>query len=276
MTRPAADTEVSNRNSYYRQRRYDESPPISVDGNICLTSETNPEVSIEEAHQDNVFRSFVDEDSIQRSNVKVLNQQKSGLEDWKFDIQAFENNSLVGVPRLAAETKVSNKNTYDRQNRDTECTIDSVCLNICLRSEIDPIDPIGASPKAFIASSESWLICSPSIHYWNRRLNQKFYQRHSNSFRATEPTFSAGSSFGFYVLKEFDSGWNAPSFMFFVYSSNYGNDCLRLLEHHFSVGWLTYSKSGVIDVCRSFNSNINLKSFESNPRMVKSNSTGSS
>jgi hypothetical protein len=150
---------------------------------------------------------------------------------------------------------------------------DSVCLNTCLRSEIDLVDPIGALSKAFIASSESSSIGSPSIHYWNRSLNEKFYQRHSNSFRAIEFTFSAGGCFGFYVLKECDSGWNARSFMFFMYSSNYSKDCLRELEHHISVGWLTYSKSGVFGVCQSFNSNANLKSFEPNPRggQIKSN-----
>jgi hypothetical protein len=42
MPRPAADTEVSNTNTYYRQRRDDESTQVSVDGNICLTWETNP------------------------------------------------------------------------------------------------------------------------------------------------------------------------------------------------------------------------------------------
>jgi hypothetical protein len=135
-----------------------------------------------------------------------------------------------------------------------------------LKSEIDLINPIGATSKAFIASSESSSIISPSIHYWNRSLNQKFYQHHSNSFRAIESTFSAGGSFGFYSLKEFDLGWNARSFMFFMYASNYGKDCLRELEHQVSIGWLTYTKSGIFGMCRSFTSNTSLESFEPNPR----------
>jgi hypothetical protein len=69
-----------------------------------------------------VFGIFVSEVSIQSSNVKVLNQQEFGFEDWKCNIQTFGNNSSVGVRRPAAETEVSNTNTYDRQKRDTECT----------------------------------------------------------------------------------------------------------------------------------------------------------
>jgi hypothetical protein len=209
MPRPDSDTKVSNTNTYDRQRRDDESTNISVECNICLPFETDPKVLTDEANHINVFRSFIVESTKQGSNEEVLNQQESGLEDLKCDMQAFENNSVVGVRRPAAETEVSNTKTYDRQRRDTECTTDSVCLNTCLRSEIDLVDPIGASPKAFIASSESSSICTPSIHYWNRNWNEKFYQRHSYSFRATESTFRAGGSVGFYVLKECDSGWNA-------------------------------------------------------------------
>jgi hypothetical protein len=142
-----------------------------------------------------------------------------------------------------------------------------------LRSEIDLLNPIGTLPKAFIASSESSFIVNPSIHYWNRSLKQQFYQRHSNSFRAIESTFCAGSKFGFYSLKEFDLGWNARSFSFFVYTSNFDKDCLRELEHQFSIGWLIYTKSGIFGVSSSFTSNTNLKSFEPNPRggQIKSN-----
>jgi hypothetical protein len=144
-----------------------------------------------------VFGSFVVENLIQGNNVKALNQQRFDLEDGKCDTQAFGNNSSVGVRRLAAETEVSNKNTYDRQKPDTECTPDSVYLKTCLESEIDLLDPIGATSKAFITSSESSFITSPSIHYWNRSLDKKYYQRHSNSYQAVEFTFCAGESFGF-------------------------------------------------------------------------------
>jgi hypothetical protein len=209
MPRPAADTKISNTNTYDRQRRDEESTTISVDGNICLPLETGPKVLSDEANHINVLGNIIVESTNQGSNEEMLNHQESDLEDLKCDMQTFENNSAVGVRRLAAETEVSTTNTCDRQKRDTECTFDSVCLNTCLRSEIDLVDSIGASSKAFIASSESSLICRPSIHNWNRSLNQKFYQRHSNSFRATESTFSAGGSFGFYVLMEYNSGWNA-------------------------------------------------------------------
>jgi hypothetical protein len=137
MPRPAADTKVSNKNAYDRQRRDDESTIVSVDGNICLTSETNPKILSDEEYHSNELREVIVEDSIQVSNVKALNQQRSDFEDWKCDMQAFGNNSAVSVLRPAAETEVSNTNTYDRQRRDTECTLDSVYLKTCLRSEID-------------------------------------------------------------------------------------------------------------------------------------------
>jgi hypothetical protein len=178
MPRPAADTKVSNKNAYDRQRRDDESTIISVDGNICLTWETSPKILSDEEYHGNEFREVIVENSVQVSNVKVLNQQESDLEDWKCDKQAFENNSSVSVRRPAAETEVSNKNTNGRQRPDTECTLDSVCLKTCLKSEIDLLDPIGASSNAFIASSESSFTINPSIHYWNRSLNRKSYQRH--------------------------------------------------------------------------------------------------
>jgi hypothetical protein len=144
-----------------------------------------------------------------------------------------------------------------------------------LESEIGLLDPIGATPKAFITSSESSVNFSPSIHYWNQSLNKRYYQRRSNSYQAIEFTFCAGGSFGLCSLKEFESGWNARSFMYFVYSYNFGKDCLRNLEPHVSVGWLIYTKRGVFGVYRSFNSNTNLKSFESNRAVVKSNPTSS-
>jgi hypothetical protein len=265
MTHPAAETEVSNKNTYDRQRWYDESIPISVDRNICLTLETNPKVLINEAHQCNVFGSFVVEDSIQGSNVKALMQQRFNLEDGKCDGQAFGNNSAVGIRGLAAETEVSNKNTYDRQKSDTECTPDSVYLKTCFGSEIDPSNSIEAISKAFITSSEISFNLSPSIHYWNRSLNKKYYQRHSNSYRAVEFTFCAGGSFSFCSLKEFDSGWNARSFMYFIYSCTLSKDGLGNLEYQFNIGWLAYSKLGVFGVIKGFNSNTNLKSPESNP-----------
>jgi hypothetical protein len=65
MPRPAADTEVSNNNTYDRQRRYDESTEVSVDGNICLTSETDPKILSEEEYHVNEHGKFIVENSIQ-------------------------------------------------------------------------------------------------------------------------------------------------------------------------------------------------------------------
>jgi hypothetical protein len=93
ITRLAVETEVSNKNTYDRQRRYDESTPISVDGNICLTLETDSKVLTDKAPYFNVFGSFVVEDPIQGSNVKALTQQKFDLEVGRCDAQAFGNNS---------------------------------------------------------------------------------------------------------------------------------------------------------------------------------------
>jgi hypothetical protein len=121
MIRPAAETEVSNKNTYDRQRRYDESTPVSVDGIICLTLETDPKVLIDEAHHCNIFRSSEDGSLIQEGNVKALMQQKLEMKDGKCNIQAFGNNSTVSIRGLAAETEVSNKNTYDREKPNTEC-----------------------------------------------------------------------------------------------------------------------------------------------------------
>jgi hypothetical protein len=125
-----------------------------------LPLETGPKVLSDEANHINAFRSFIVESTNQGSNEEMLNQQRSDLEEWKCDMQAFANNSAVSVRRSAAETEVSNTNTYDRQRRDTECTPDSVCLKTCLRSEIDLVNPIEASSEAFIASSESSSIYS--------------------------------------------------------------------------------------------------------------------
>jgi hypothetical protein len=50
MPRPAADTKVSNKNTYDRQRRDDESTKVSVDGISCLTLETDPKILIDKEH----------------------------------------------------------------------------------------------------------------------------------------------------------------------------------------------------------------------------------
>jgi hypothetical protein len=137
MPRPAADTKVSKQNAYVRQRRDDESTLVSVDGNICLTSETDQKILSEEEYHVNEPRKFIVENLIQDSNVKAKNQRRYDLEDSKCDMRTFENNSAVDLRRLAAETKVSNTNTYDRQKRDIECTHDSDCLKTCLRKSDD-------------------------------------------------------------------------------------------------------------------------------------------
>jgi hypothetical protein len=74
MIRPAAETEVSNKNTYDRQRRYDESAPISVDRNICLTLKTDPKDLIDEAHHFIVFRRSYMRSSIRKKFMKALKQ----------------------------------------------------------------------------------------------------------------------------------------------------------------------------------------------------------
>jgi hypothetical protein len=129
---------------------------------------TDPKVLIDEAHHCNVFRSSEDVSLIQGSNVKTLMQQKLEMNDGKCDVQAFGNNFIISVRGLTAETEVNNKNTYDRQKLDTECTPDSVYLKTCLGSEIGPSNLVVAYPKAFIGSSESSISYHPYIYYWNR------------------------------------------------------------------------------------------------------------
>jgi hypothetical protein len=63
--------------------------------------------------------------------------------------------------------------------------------------------------------------------------------------------------------------------MYFSYSFVVRKDGLQNSEHQFSIGWLTYTKRGVFGVSESFNSNTNLKSFEPNPRGIKSNPASS-
>jgi hypothetical protein len=77
IPQPAADTKVSNTNTYNRRRRDDESTPVSVDENICLTSETDPKILSEEEYLFNEPRKFVVENSIQDNNVKAINQRRS-------------------------------------------------------------------------------------------------------------------------------------------------------------------------------------------------------
>jgi hypothetical protein len=86
MTRPAAETEVSNKNTYDRQRGYDESIICSVDGTICFPLEINPKILIEEAHHVNVFRCDFMKGLTQENYMRVLTQRKSEIEDGKCDI----------------------------------------------------------------------------------------------------------------------------------------------------------------------------------------------
>jgi hypothetical protein len=102
MTRAAAETRVSNKNTYDMQRRYGESNKDSVDRTICLSLETDPKIMIEEAHHFIVFRSRNMKSSIEKRFMKVLKQRRSELKNGKCDIRAFENNSAVGVRGSAA------------------------------------------------------------------------------------------------------------------------------------------------------------------------------
>jgi hypothetical protein len=121
------------------QRQYEESNLISVDKTICLPFETDPKVLIEEAYHFIVFRSSYMNGSIKKQFKKVLKQRRSETKNRKCDVQAFENNSAVGVRRPAADINISNKNTNDMQRPDTECNNDIIYLETCLRSEIDPL-----------------------------------------------------------------------------------------------------------------------------------------
>jgi hypothetical protein len=175
MTRPVAEAKVSNKNTYNKQRRYYESTEYSVDETICLFLETDPKNLVEEAHHFIVFRSSYMKSSIRKSFMKALKQPKSEIKNGKCDVRAFENKSAVGVRESAAETRVSNKNTYDMQMPDTESTNDSVYLKTCLGSEIDTLNLVEASPKAFITSPESSISFPSSINYCNRSTGERYH-----------------------------------------------------------------------------------------------------
>jgi hypothetical protein len=84
------------------------------------------------------------------------------------------------------------------QRPDTECTIDSVYLKTCLWSEINSLNLVEASPKAFITSSESLISFPSSINYWNRSSGEKYHQCRSNDLQVIESTFCVGDCFGIY------------------------------------------------------------------------------
>jgi hypothetical protein len=48
---------------------------------------------------------------------------------------------------------------------------------------------IEANPKAFITSSESSINFPPSIYYWNRSSDEKYYQCRSNDIESYDPSF---------------------------------------------------------------------------------------
>jgi hypothetical protein len=195
--------------------------------------------------------------------MKALKQRKSEMKDGKCDVRAFENNSTVSVREPVAETEVSNKNTYDRQRPDTECTNDSVYLDTCLGSEIDPLGLVEAESKAFISSLESSTNVPSSIYYWNRSSEEKFHQGGSNDHQVIESTFSVGNCFGLYRVEKFGSGWNLQLLKYMIYSCTLSKDKSWISDHHLSTGWLSYSKRGVFGIDGSYDFESNLKSFES-------------
>jgi hypothetical protein len=216
------------------QRRYFESAPISVDGTICLPLETDPKVLIEEAHHFIVFRSSYMKSSIRKQFMKALKQRKSEAKDKKCDVRAFENNSAVGVRGPAAETNVNNKNTNDRQRPDTECTTDSVYLETCLRSEIDPMFLVEASSKAFISCSESSISFPSSIYYWNRSSGKYYHHPHSNDHQIIESIFSDGKGIHFYRVENIDSCFHMKQFKYLLLSIRPSKDNGQNMEHQFS------------------------------------------
>jgi hypothetical protein len=228
---------------------------------------------IDEAHHFIVFRRSYMRSTIRKKFMKALKERKSEMKDKKCDIRAGGNNSAVSVPGPAAETEVSNKNTYDKQRPDTECTPDLVYLKTCLRSEIDPSNLVVANPKAFITSSESSISFPPSIYYLNRSSDVEYHQRRSDNYQVVESKFYVGECFGSLRVEKFDSGWNVQFLRYFIHSCMLSKDGSRNFEHHFNIGWLAYTKRGVFGFDGSFDLNNNLKSFESYPRgdQIKSN-----
>jgi hypothetical protein len=176
----------------------------------------------------------------------------------------------------AAETIVSNKNTNEMQRSDTECTSDSVYLDTCLGSEIDPLNLVEARLKAFVTSSESSISFSSAIHYWNRSSGEEYHQRRSNDPLVIESTFSIGDWFGIFRAEKLDSDCDVHYLKYMIWSSRLSKDNSRNVEYHLSTGWLVYSKRSLFSVDGSCRFGSNRESFESYPSGIKSNPTKSS
>jgi hypothetical protein len=132
---------------------------------------------------------------------------------------------------------------------------------------------VEASLKAFISSSEISIGFSYSIYYWNRRSDKKYHQRHSNNHQVIKSKFSVDDWFGIFREEKFGSGCGINQLRYVSYSIRLSKDKLLNLEHHFSTGWLLYTKRTIFGVSGSFSFDFNLKSFESYPcgDQIKSN-----
>jgi hypothetical protein len=71
--------------------------------------ETDPKVLVEVTHHFIEFRNSHTKSSIRKQFIKALKQSRSEAKDRKCDVRAFENNSAVGEPSLAAEKKLVTK-----------------------------------------------------------------------------------------------------------------------------------------------------------------------
>jgi hypothetical protein len=80
MTRPAVETEVSNKNTYDRQRRYDGCTIYPVEGKICLPLETYLKILVEETHHVNMFRGNYMKSSDQDHCMEKLKRNEMGVE----------------------------------------------------------------------------------------------------------------------------------------------------------------------------------------------------
>jgi hypothetical protein len=146
---------------------------LLFEGKNCLYSETDIKILIEEANHFIGLREVFSISSIKERKQKLLRRQKLEAEDLRCHAQAFENNSSLGEPGLAAETVVGSKILNDRQKPVTECTFDSVYLKTCLESEIDPMFLIEEqAEEVFIIISKS-SINSSSINFQNRSFEDK-------------------------------------------------------------------------------------------------------
>jgi hypothetical protein len=110
-----------------RQHRVVESTTDLVDVTICLTSEINTRIPIEEVHPFIGFRRSYIWSSIKRKFKKTINQRWLKSEDMKYEARAFENNLALWELIPAADSKAMYTKRSGMQRIINECTNDSFC-----------------------------------------------------------------------------------------------------------------------------------------------------